>query len=76
MRNLTFDIGQKSGGDFAKFCGLLRIYELYLAINDKDKAHLLLSMPNQTIRIALNHIVTHYISYLINDHHLNIPTVT
>ena len=34
MRNLhlTFDwhyIGQKQGEDFAKFCGLLRIYELY-----------------------------------------------
>ena len=34
MRNLhlTFDwhyIGQKYGGDFAKFFGLLRIYELY-----------------------------------------------
>ena len=34
MRNLhlTFDwhyIGQKYGGDFTKFCGLLRIYELY-----------------------------------------------
>jgi hypothetical protein len=29
--HLTFDwhyIGQKQGGDFAKFCGLLRIYEL------------------------------------------------
>ena len=29
--HLTFDwhyIGQKLGGDFAKFCGLLRIYEL------------------------------------------------
>jgi hypothetical protein len=23
-------IGQTSGGDFAKFCGLLRIYELYM----------------------------------------------
>ena len=23
-------IGQKLGEDFAKFCGLLRIYELYL----------------------------------------------
>ena len=35
MRNLhrRFDwhyIGQVYGGDFAKFCGLLRIYELYL----------------------------------------------
>ena len=35
MRNLplTFDwhyIGQKYGEDFAKFCGLLRIYELYV----------------------------------------------
>ena len=34
LRNLplTFDwhyIGQKWGGDFAKFCGLLKIYELY-----------------------------------------------
>ena len=34
MRNLplTFDwhyIGQIIGGEFAKFCGLLRIYELY-----------------------------------------------
>ena len=34
LRNLhlTFDshyIGQKYGEDFAKFCGLLRIYELY-----------------------------------------------
>ena len=31
--HLTFDwyyIGQKQGEDFAKFCGLLRIYELYL----------------------------------------------
>ena len=30
--HLTFDgyyIGYKSGGDFEKFCGLLRIYELY-----------------------------------------------
>ena len=25
----SYDIGQKWGGDFAKFCGLLRIYELY-----------------------------------------------
>ena len=35
LRNLhlTFDwhyIGKKHGEDFAKFCGLLRIYELYL----------------------------------------------
>ena len=34
LRNLhlTFDYStysQKLGGDFAKFCGLLRIYELY-----------------------------------------------
>ena len=37
MRNLhsRFDwhyIGQIYSGDFAKFCGLLRIYELYLAL--------------------------------------------
>ena len=37
MRNLqlTFDYSthsQKSGEDFAKFCGLLRIYELYKII--------------------------------------------
>ena len=37
MRNihLTFGwhyIGQKLGQDFAKFCGLLRIYELYISI--------------------------------------------
>ena len=37
LRNLplTFDYstyGQKLGEDFAKFCGLLRIYELYLLI--------------------------------------------
>ena len=37
MRNLhcRFDwhyIGQIYGGDFAKFCGLLRIYELYVGI--------------------------------------------
>ena len=36
MRNLplTFDCmycSQKKGEDFARFCGLLRIYELYLA---------------------------------------------
>ena len=35
MRNLhlTFVLcsaSQKEGGDFAKFCGLLRIYELYM----------------------------------------------
>ena len=35
MRDIhrTFDwhySGQKQGGDFARFCGLLRIYELYL----------------------------------------------
>ena len=34
LRNLhlTFDwhyIGKKKGEDFAKFCGLLRVYELY-----------------------------------------------
>ena len=27
--------GQIYGGDFAKFCGLLRIYELYLVIESK-----------------------------------------
>ena len=37
MRNLhqLFDwqcIGQIIGGDFAKFCGLLRIYELYVVV--------------------------------------------
>jgi hypothetical protein len=37
LRNLhqLFDwqyIGQKIGGDFAKFCGLLRIYELYKSL--------------------------------------------
>ena len=40
LRNLdlTFDghyIGQKWGGDFAKFCGLLRIYELYRKKSEK-----------------------------------------
>ena len=31
LRNLhqLFDIGKIIGGDFANFCGLLRIYELY-----------------------------------------------
>ena len=28
---LTFSNGQIYGGDFAKFCGLLTIYELYLS---------------------------------------------
>ena len=37
MQNLhqLFDwqyIGQIIGGDFAKFCGLLRIYELYVVL--------------------------------------------
>ena len=37
LRNLgqLFDwqyIGQKIGGDFAKFCGLLKIYELYFLL--------------------------------------------
>ena len=37
LRNLplTFDYsayGQKLGEDFAKFCGLLRIYELYFPV--------------------------------------------
>ena len=40
MRNLhqLFDwqyIGQIIGGDFAKFCGLLRIYELYVLCSNK-----------------------------------------
>ena len=26
---------QKQGGDFAKFCGLLRIYELYIVVRAK-----------------------------------------
>ena len=29
---VTTFVGQIYGGDFAKFCGLLRIYELYLNI--------------------------------------------
>ena len=38
MQNLhqTFDwqyIGQIIGGEFAKFCGLLRLYELYQILN-------------------------------------------
>ena len=37
-------IGQMIGGDFAKFCGLLRIYELYLYIShDFDSACLFVS---------------------------------
>ena len=41
MRNLhrRFDlyyIGQISSGDFAKFCGLLRIYELYCCFGNKS----------------------------------------
>ena len=44
MRNLhcKFDryyIGQIYGGDFAKICGLLRIYELYLLIYFLDTRH-------------------------------------
>ena len=56
MQNLhqLFDwqyIGQIIGGDFAKFCGLLRIYELQLEINAKadliaNSAHGLLIMLN------------------------------
>ena len=42
MRNLyqLFDwqyIGQIIGGDFAKFCGLLRTYELYLIYHNSPK---------------------------------------
>ena len=29
----TYNIGQIYGGDFTKFCGLLRIYELYIHIH-------------------------------------------
>ena len=28
---MSMSVGQIIGGDFAKFCGLLRIYELYLS---------------------------------------------
>ena len=41
---LTFDwhyIGQKFGGVFSKFCGLLRIYELYLWRKNKSLLKLL-----------------------------------
>ena len=31
MRNLHSTYSQKLGGDFAKFCDLLRIYELYVS---------------------------------------------
>ena len=31
-----FSASQKLGGDFAKFCGLLRIYELYSMKNQKN----------------------------------------
>ena len=30
-------IGQIYGGDFAKFCGLLRIYELYLILIESEQ---------------------------------------
>jgi hypothetical protein len=30
-------IGQIIGGDFAKFCGLLRIYELYAGVLQNDR---------------------------------------
>ena len=32
---ITMYIGQIYGGDFAKFCGLLRIYELYVEKENK-----------------------------------------
>ena len=42
MRNLhrRFDwhyIGQIYGGDFAKYCGLLRVYELYAPMISREK---------------------------------------
>ena len=49
MRNLplTFDYStysQKLGEDFAKFCGLLRIYELYKP-SKKTHGHLYINFP-------------------------------
>ena len=51
MQNLhqSYDwqyIGQIIGGDFAKFCGLLRIYELYHAKNYGLKWKLLFIDPS------------------------------
>ena len=56
VRNLhqLFDwqsIGQKIGGNFAKFCGLLRIYELYIRVKyipDNSKTYHTRAITNPT----------------------------
>ena len=59
MRNLhrTFVLCRNSqiyGGDFARFCGLLRIYELYRKRNRTDKETGLISFVSLYVVVA-NH---------------------
>ena len=61
LRNLrlTFDYStysQKLGEDFSKFCGLLRIYELYLnqrMVPDHDKCYFFKLSINSVIVITI-----------------------
>ena len=74
MQNLhqLFDwqyIGQIIGGDIAKFCGLLRIYELYLGgyfvvqnlyCRSDGKTWNLDEFPSFSKQKILNHIANHF----------------
>ena len=64
MRNLplTFDCmycSQKLVEDFAKFCGLLRIYELYQKNISPEFTHLSLCYEIIVIRHNLRHSIVH-----------------
>ena len=69
-RPLTFDwhyIGQKYGEDFANFCGLLRIYELYITEQPKYPFNLQYNLQYKSNRanyLDKSHYVLYYIMVL------------
>ena len=57
LRFVLCNNGQIYGGDFAKFCGLPKIYELYLEHHHKDSSLVLAVVVDFVMRLLHVHIL-------------------